>query len=985
MRYPENKDEYKGVFAYDFFSLTEMQVGNTEGKLRAHVTYKYLRSVNVETGDTIDILPENTVYDGGQFDTTLSDFHFSKCKLEAQIDMSKCEATASGGGNMETLLSFGKDVSIWKEAVTDLHIYGFRKDGKSYIRVQPMDKGYSDGAYKSGGQENPIVIGEDNLVTIVISSGSILINNVDCMPRNTYADPENHVPIIPYVASKAGQVVQFKCDSVGNLLLDKNKKYIIASEGELSRPDTVTNSFLYSGDDLKDDEKAVVMPLFLTSRFQKSAQSSRNEGTWLLWSKKNTDSNKYGTVGVFGDRALPYSDYKDIDEVLDYSRWFFEPVGDGKQNLYRMYLEATDLETIDDVNDKSTVHEGTHKFYLQATDSYVYGNNRNPYTGNPEFVDHTNAEALCDLPSGDREADAYWKVISLADYYQLFDNPASEFSSMLDLSFLLSDPNFIAENARLSDWKMDDGLKSKVRIGYDQYSKKSTSDDQYTDDSSKTGTDEYNLGQKIKINHGRYMGVDVRGKASGHFYQEVTVRNPGWYAISCGGMSDAGAVLFIQMVYKNGSASTAAESPLHVFEKGEREWYESTENKGWPYDIYNDAEGMPMYNALVAINDENATNGYKQMSGTELTARYNCQKAFFVDPNVLYNNGGTLTLRFGIHIPESSTSTNGWTVFDDFHLSFGGYALEPNLILDEDFTDLNYINNTLHVFTTRPMRLHRTFTSGQWNTIVLPVNLSKGDFQTLFGQKAQLAQLDHLTQNTVEFVSAQEQDDVYLKAFKPYIIRVEGGDKQSKVDTIYHAQYAARETEGKTTYAVSVPADHFYLESATLQGYKTDESKQTYYDFTEKDYVRADDVLAEGGGNKPLRAYGTLCKTYVKGDGGKNTILPDRPRLTGAYVMYGGDMREIGTQYGTKGFRCWFMPEEEGGGNANLSAVKVVVDGETTATGIGDLVDADGGVFIGRYADGVYTLSGQKVRHGTSLESLPAGIYIVNGVKYAVK
>lgn len=1012
MRYPENADEYKGTFAYDFFSLTTLQVGNTEGGKRAHVTYNYLRYVDETTGEKHDIIPEGTVSDGGSFMKEIKDFDFHKYRIEAQIDMSRCTATQSGGGNMETLLSFGKDVSMWSYGVSDLHIYGFRSGGKSYIRVQPLDSKYGDAAYKSGGDENPIEIKDDNLVTITVSRLSVEINGVDCMPRNTYADSDNHIPEVPYSKDHAGQKVLFRTDADGNFLLDKNNKYIIAKDNESGKPDLVTNTFLYSGDDLTDEEKQAALPFFLTSRFVKGQSSSRNEGSYMTWCPYDDQSTKYGTVGVFGDRALPYSTSVEVQKVLDYSRWFFEPVEGSTQNLYRMYIEATDLETIDNPGAEPTKHEGEHRFYLQATDNYVYGNNNEGYAGNPTINDLTNVDALPSKPEGGQGANGYWKVISMTEYYRLFENPSSEFTSMLDLSFLLSDPNFIAENGKLTEWMMEKGLEKHVRIGYDQFSKKNVTDTDYTDDEGKrdkshldngivvwdeTGSDQWRTAKSRKITHGRYMGVDVKGEGTGRFYQDVTVDKAGWYAISCGGMSNAGAALFIQVLDKAGNPSAPTERALHALTPEEKAWYDKAGDKTWPYDQIDATHGMPMYNALVAINDENATNGYLA-DAKQLVDRYNTQVSFFVDPNVLSDNGGSLTLRFGINVPavatqaedDSETSTtpvatsDRWTVFDNFHLAFGGYALEPNLILSEDSTNLDYINRANHVFSLRPMRLKRTFTGGVWNTLVLPVSLSASDFHTLFGQEAQLAQLDHLTANTVEFTSVktENENDELLKAFKPYIIKVQEGYEEGKVDTAYTARLANREDGGKTLYTVTIPEKHYYLEHATLQGFKTDDAQQTYYDFQPADYLCKDNVLAkdESGTNTPLRAYGTLCKNYVD-----HSVIEGRPDLSGAYVMAGGNMRKLKGPYGTRGFRCWFVPESGDAQQTDINGVKVVIDGSDTGTGIADLVEADGGIYLGGYAGGVYTLGGQLVRRGNSLDGLPAGIYIVNGLKYVVR
>lgn len=997
MRYPENADEYKGVFAYDFFSLTKMQVGNIEGSRRAHATYKYLRYVD-SAGVAHNIIADNTKKDGDSFLEEIPvDFHSAKYKIEAQIDMGACTATQSGSGNMETLLSFGPDVSTWDYGICDLHIYGYRMRDSCCICVQPVDRTYKDDTHMFGNDKHPIIIGKDNLVTIEISDLSVKVNGKDCMPTNTYANSTNHIPVVHYYPKRAGQKVLFETDKNGDFIIGENNRYIITTDPSKGKPDKVDNTFLYSGDDLEPDEVDKPLPFFLTSSFVKGKTSYSNEGSYMEWRPYDRDATSYGTVGVFGDRALPYSDTISVETILNNSRWFFEPVGDSTQNIYRMYLEAKDQISIDKPGAGRTQHEGLVKFYLQATEDYVYGNGNEPYTQTPVIHDHTNVEAVEGLPDGDEEKEAWWKVISIEDYYTLFQNPSSEFTSMLDLSFMLSDPNFVAENGKLADWRMDDGLKGHVRIGYDQFSKKLVTDTVYTDDEGNPGSELCKAMLRRKINHGRYMGVDVRDAGTGKFYQEVTVDKAGWYAISCGGMSNAGAKLFIQMLDKSGNPSAPAERALYALTAEEKKWYENPADKGWPYDRINDSTGMPLYNALVAINDDNAVNGY-QSNGNPVTDRYDTQVSFWVDPNVLNTNGGTLTLRFGIDVPAVATQASEgnetgsapvatdqrWTVFDDFHLSFGGYSLEPNLILDEDSTNLDYIDRANHVFALRPMRLKRTFTPGVWNTLMLPVNLSSSDFHTLFGADAQLAQLDHLTATTVEFESVKAEGDssVFLKAFKPYIIKVSEEYKKNLMNEDYTVRLANRENGGKTLYEVSIKAPYFYLETATLAGAKEAVSGQPYYDFKSENYVYKDNVLAvdESGTNTPLRAYGTLCKNFEG-----TTIITGRPDLQGAYVMSGGNMRLLKGQYGTKGFRCWFVPESTEGQQADINGVKVVIDGTDTGTGIADLVQADGGIYLGGYADGVYTLGGQLLRRGTSLEGLSAGIYIVNGMKCLVR
>ena len=98
--------------------------------------------------------------------------------------------------------------------------------------------------------------------------------------------------------------------------------------------------------------------------------------------------------------------------------------------------------------------------------------------------------------------------------------------------------------------------------------------------------------------------------------------------------------------------------------------------------------------------------------------------------------------------------------------------------------------------------------------------------------------------------------------------------------------------------------------------------------------------------------------------------------------MQGGNLHLIKNSYGTKGMRCWFAPED----GSQLSAeTKVMIDGVVDGTTrISDVYGDTGTKVQPRFADGVYTIDGRKLRQGTSLAGLPAGLYIVNGRKTAV-
>ncbi|MDD6854373.1 MAG: hypothetical protein PUD58_08760, partial [Prevotella sp.] len=129
-------------------------------------------------------------------------------------------------------------------------------------------------------------------------------------------------------------------------------------------------------------------------------------------------------------------------------------------------------------------------------------------------------------------------------------------------------------------------------------------------------------------------------------------------------------------------------------------------------------------------------------------------------------------------------------------------------------------------------------------------------------------------------------------------------------------------------------------------------------------------------GTYSLICKGTLAKTY-----NDNKIISGRDDLKGDFFFRDGSIYQVpqSKQYGLKAFRCWF--EEQQTSNSPKT-VALYLDGEeiasTSTTAIANITVADattGGT--------VYNLAGQRV--GTSLQGLPAGIYIVNGRKMVVR
>ena len=1087
------------IVAYLLNNAEHIQVGSKEGGTRSHATYTSLTvsaysseaateaaasplaqaaakaakaapaatgirraaEASGEQGSTTYIFKDKQG-DGTKFWSEPFEVSFAdgdKIAASVCLDKSTCN-------KYEDIISIGTDIDQWGNR-GNMHNVHFYYMGDSTVSVKQGDGKYIEKPCKvvqavyvnkdhSDDTKRAVYVTEDAdghyTMTIELSKDGLIVNGTNIYPA---MDPMPDLPYSKY-EDRAGDIVRIKQDQWGNRLLDDTGHYIVADDDDDNAHGVyvTNNGYIYTDESRTKKE----LPLFITSYFEQESTASGNEDNYLSWAPFLTNNDKWGTVGVFADRALPSAEL-DTDQNKECAQWFFEPaaVTDASEqghNTYRVYLKMKNVKrhirTADGLKDTETV-AGTNKFYLQASTDYVYGNGLEGYAGDPAITDVTLAEASEKLPTEADKADyAVWKLIDIAEYYSLFDSPESEMTSMLDLTYTMRDPDFTRENYELSRWHMDkdsllssDNTKFNVRIGYDHFSKKTLTDTDYTDEQGKKSvkdaqgnwvekpSDQYLAVRQRTNNHARYMGVDVRNEGYGRFFQDVTVYNPGWYAVSCGGMTTVGAQLFVQMKKSDGSYATPVYQPLHALTDGELKFLNAT-NHSWPFDQVDASYPMPMYNALVAMNDRNITGKAITDDGTLTTIEgstavladsYTSQVAFFVDPSVLPSGG--LTLRVGVEIPkepgddtQATATDNGavggrWTVFDNFHLMFGGKAVEPNLILDEDSTNLDYIERSLHIFDARPLRLHRTFKEG-WNTLILPVDLTKGDILKVFGQTAVLAELKSLTANTIEFksVTAKDSSDVMLHAFKPYIIKmdaehVQGNGKDGNGQP-YSALLARRGDSNKFD-KVKIRENHFYFESVNLAGkHLDDKTQQYYYSFAAdtagkqqqltfgtatahtagKLYAYRDDHLAtrtdpdaEGKlGLDNLRAYGTLCMNYKKA----GTVLDGHPTLTGGYVMNGNNLYKIKNQYGTKGFRCWFASDGDTAGQL-ASNTKVSIDGVVDGTtGIADIYADTGTPVVARFADGVYTIDGRKVRGGTSLDGLPAGVYIVGGRKTVV-
>lgn len=985
VRYPETPEEtVQGVYANNYISnitdLTKLQVGAQEDKT-SHAKYNYARLVNKD-GTYSNILEEGYEPNGNKIGPKEIDFNGNTQRIEMEIDLSGCS------DKEEDIIVFGNDITKWgseSAGIYNLHLYYTKGKTEKQLDIEYVDKSIP------GGTKIFQTIDSSQPMTLVLSKEGLRVNGVLQLAVS-------HTPEIEYNEELAGDIVRFKTDENGQFVTDANGCYIIDQEngkGLLTQQSAYTYSY--------SSKSEKTQTYFLASRFTK-ANPSANEGNFLGRTLYDSSlQNVYGTIGIYGDRKIATGNREN-------SQWSIDKVDGEEGNVYTISLTFTKGHTFpEEVADKSvsngfrvdnTALAEDKQLFLQATNDMVKSGNLNDeYNGNyfndPDGTNTTfdYAEALEAKPDATNKY-AYWKILTLDEYYRMLQSKQS--SSQQDhanLSFILADNSFDKENSSLMRWQID-GMYPNIKFGIDNFYKTLPSETEYTNEWGSMGEANKHLNTLS-----RYFGVMAYNGARGRLYQDLDIYQPGWYTLTCGGMSNAGAKLFVEKGNaakdSNGDDifSTPITTPLTTITDEELEQLSGTV-MGWPY-----REGMPMYNALVDINDEQI--GEKE--------KYTNSLRFFVGNAT---SSAPVRIRFGIYIVDEDTPTTGdvpgsdlltvsqprktaaekeFTVFDNFQLLYDGQSEMPNLVLSEDFTDLDYIENAGYEYDLQPLHLKRTFTPNAWNTIVLPVDLSESQVKAAFGENTRLARLHSLTDNSVRFVYVEPNDvsGSYLRAYQPYLIKPEVKEGSQ---TAYSVELTMNDETKKT---VSIPANHFDIGYVTLAGKTYDQSGTTNYPISTiyNSYIVSQ--TAKGTNSYgTMTAKGTLCKTFEEksqDEGGNSqgyAIINGRPDLKdcGAYIMRENVMYRVpdGQEYGMRGLRCWFEYNTSTS-EAAPTSMRVDINGIQDDTNtIDDIQNAGEAMAKGKYSNGVFTINGVKL-NATDASQLPSGLYIVNGRKVMVR
>ena len=623
----------------------------------------------------------------------------------------------------------------------------------------------------------------------------------------------------------------------------------------------------------------------------------------------------------------------------------------------------------------------TNKVYLVNIADQGY------LTAYPEENRICNYESQA-TPGTQKDYNQEWKIITKNEYYKLFSTTPANMKSVVDASFLITCPDFRINDTDAAKWiiggdKLPDNVKNHVYFGDDKMYK--TYDlISNTKDESWTGRTELH-----QAYYGQYFYCYTKGLRGFEFYQDVKVHKAGWFLLRCNGFSTSNSS---ENIKKNGSPL----ANLFITVLG--------------------ADGKPIDDkystaTLNGISQDDAyqlaqTHNGKTFDGAGIghaffEGEYENQVQICLDkaPNgEEISDKNPVTLRIGFYVDsttKSEVADNELTAVDNFKLYYAGPRRNPELILDEESTDLRYLTKAADEYKNSVLHLNRKLNDNMWNSLILPVDLTWGQMKRTFGDAVKVAKLAKLTENSVQFVTVEPDSDeqVMVTAFEPYIVfppytqvksapytverfyTSKGEDNSEWLGTNYESSSSEDNRLTKT-----VPANHYDITMVSLdrEKLKANVNLDTWVSKTQFD--------ASGGSHGTMVCKGTMAKTY---DNGK--IIAGRDDLNGDYFMYKGKLIQVPHgnmsddkpySYGLKAFRCWFELDN----SSTANSISLLIDGvEDSTTGIDDIHGSTDRTSYKRGIEGVFNMNGQMVRRSCSLEGLPKGMYVVNGKKIIIR
>lgn len=252
---------------------------------------------------------------------------------------------------------------------------------------------------------------------------------------------------------------------------------------------------------------------------------------------------------------------------------------------------------------------------------------------------------------------------------------------------------------------------------------------------------------------------------------------------------------------------------------------------------------------------------------------------------------------------------------------------EEFLVLDEDET-LDDSRKDLKA----TMVFHRTFTTGEWNSLILPVDMNAEQVKAAFGKEAKVARFNRLEAKWIYF-DMQTDNNLHIEKNVPYII------KPTKEPTAVNRTY---NVGGEKTKHING-----LVYTVTGIGY-TDQTAPLQHEDTEN--------------TNGMTHYGSY----------KNpTVVP-----ADSYILHrSGDMVHTAVEHpNIKSYRTWLRETTPSGETLQMR----VEQNDGPSTGIKVIEET------AKNANAVYNVSGIRM-NSSNTNNLPKGVYIINNKKVVIK
>lgn len=288
---------------------------------------------------------------------------------------------------------------------------------------------------------------------------------------------------------------------------------------------------------------------------------------------------------------------------------------------------------------------------------------------------------------------------------------------------------------------------------------------------------------------------------------------------------------------------------------------------------------------------------------------------------------------------------------DNFAVRYVGKSKASIFVLDEDATSEDYMKKaTGEAYKDVTVYLKRRFTLNKWNSFVTPVGLTNAQVKQAFGDDVKVAELAGVggvtgCESSIDFRTVDlSQEGIAIKPAQMYLV------KPTKDAVNMNLEFAD---------GTKVSGKMYLIGRCSLDGSKIDDGTLTI----KPTYGQP----AEGA--EITGAQVDFMGTYVALD------ATNGPQA-GAYAWSGGDMYHLKKANAIKGFRGWLVDHTE------TNSIKFNI-GDGSVTSIDEVIANDRAE---KTSDAVYTVDGVKIRdNASSLEGLPAGLYIFKGKTHLVK